>query len=58
MSIASTGARLLYIPLVFFINYLGEIRPQLALLGMVVIFIPLSLYIVYKLKKSENEKYA
>ena len=56
MSIASTGARLLYVPLVFFINYLGNIKEQLALLGMVVIFIPLSLYVVYKLKESEKEE--
>jgi len=56
MSIASTGARLLYIPLVFIINYLGNIKPQLALVGMVVIFIPLSLYVEFKLRKSEKEE--
>ena len=58
MSIASTGARLLYIPLVFFINYLGNIKPQLALVGMVAIFIPLSLYVVFQLKKNEKGEYA
>lgn len=53
MSIASTGARLLYIPLVYLINYLGNIKTQLALVGMIVVFLPLSLYVVFKLKKSE-----
>lgn len=58
ISIASTGARLLYIPLVFIINYLGNIKPQLALVGMVAIFIPISLYVVIKLRKSEKGEYA
>ena len=57
ISIASTGARLLYIPLVFIINYLGNIKPQLALIGMIVIFIPISLYVIIKLRKNEKGEY-
>lgn len=57
MSIASTGARLLYIPLVYFINYLGNLKLQLALIGVIVVFVPLSL-VAYKqlksLEKNEN----
>ena len=44
LSIASTGARLLYIPLVYIINYLGNIKLQYALIGMVLIFCPISIY--------------
>ncbi len=55
MSIASTGARLFYIPLVFIINYLGNIKLQLALIGMIIIFTPISIYIYMKLRKCENE---
>ena len=54
ISIASTGARLLYIPLVFIINYLGNIKAQLALVGMITIFTPISLYVIYRLKKDEK----
>lgn len=54
ISIASTGARLLYIPLVFIINYLGNIKPQLALVGMITIFTPISVYVIYRLKKDEK----
>lgn len=54
ISIASTGARLFYIPLVYIINYLGNIKPQLALVGMIVIFTPISLYIYNELKKCEK----
>lgn len=54
ISIASTGARLLYIPLVYVINYLGNIKPQLALVGMITIFIPISLYAYIKLSKCEK----
>lgn len=56
ISIASTGARLLYIPLVYIINYLGNIKEQLALVGMMLIFIPASLIVYKKLKKYENEE--
>ena len=54
MSIVSTGARILYIPLVYFINYLGNIKLQLALLGVAVVFIPLCALIYYKLRKLEK----
>lgn len=54
ISIASTGARLFYIPLVYIINYLGNIKPQLALVGMIAIFTPISLYIYNELKKCEK----
>lgn len=54
MSIASTGARLLYIPLVYIVNYLGNVKLQLAFVGMIIIFIPISLYIIVKLNKCEN----
>lgn len=55
MSIASTGARLLYIPLVYFINYLGNIKLQLALLGICVIFIPLCIISYINLRRLENK---
>lgn len=54
ISIASTSAKILYIPLVYIINYLGNIKLQLALLGMIVIFTPISLYAYKKLRKCEN----
>ncbi len=54
ISIASTGAKILYIPLVYIINYLGNIKLQLALVGMVAIFLPISLYAYNRLRNSEN----
>lgn len=54
ISIASTGARLLYIPLVYVINYLGNKTLQLAFVGMIAIFTPLCLYSYFKLKKCER----
>ena len=57
MSVASTCARLLYIPLVYIINYLGNINLQLALVGIIIIFLPLSLIIYSKLKKIEQESH-
>lgn len=54
ISIASTGAKILYIPLVYIINYLGNIKLQLALVGMIAIFIPISLYAYSKLRNEEN----
>lgn len=54
ISIASTGARLFYIPLVYVINYLGNIKLQLAFVGMIIIFIPISIIIYKKLKKCEQ----
>lgn len=54
MSVASTGARLLYIPLVYFINYLGNIRLQLALLGVCFLFLPMCMLAYANLKKLEK----
>ena len=54
ISIASTGARLFYIPLVYIINYLGNFKPQLALIGMIAIFTPISIVIYKKLVKCEK----
>lgn len=54
MSVASTGARLLYIPLVYVINYLGNIKLEFALLGVCIIFIPLCLITFIKLENVEK----
>lgn len=54
VSIASTGARLLYIPMVYFINYLGNIKLELALLGVLAVFLPLCLK-TYKSLKALKE---
>lgn len=54
ISIASTGARILYIPLVYVINYLGNIKLQLALVGMIVFFTLPSIYTYIKLSKAEK----
>ncbi|MBR2704232.1 MAG: MFS transporter [Clostridia bacterium] len=54
MSIASTGARLLYIPLVYIINYLGNLELKLALVGVIVILAPISLITYIMLKKIEK----
>jgi len=54
VSIASTGARLFYIPLVYFINYLGNIKLQLAFVGMLIVFIPMTLIIYKKLRNCEK----
>ena len=54
MSVASTGARLLYIPLVYVINYLGNIKLQFALLGVCCIFLPMCVLSYIKLKELEN----
>ncbi|MBP3256313.1 MAG: MFS transporter [Clostridia bacterium] len=54
MSVASTGARLLYIPLVYFINYLGNIKLQLALVGVTGVFLPLSIVAFVALRGMER----
>lgn len=54
MSVASTGARLLYITLVYVINYLGNIKLEFALLGVCIIFIPVCLITFIKLKNIEK----
>lgn len=56
MSIASTGARILYIPLVYIINYLGNIKLQLALLGVCCLFLPMCLFAYINLRKLEKSK--
>ena len=53
MSIASTLARLFNIPIVYIINYLGNIQLQLALLGVILIYLPLCLIEYFKLRKVE-----
>lgn len=55
MSVASTGARLLYIPLVYIVNYLGNIKLQLALLGVCGLFLPMCFITYIKLKNLEKE---
>ena len=55
MSVASTGARILYIPLVYVINYLGEIKLQLALVGVCIVFFPMCFISFIKLRKLEKE---
>lgn len=55
MSIASTGARLLYIPLVYFINYLGNIKLQWGLLGVLIVFVPIGLLLYRQLRKLESK---
>lgn len=55
MSVASTGARLLYIPLVYFVNYLGNIKLQLALVGVITVFLPASICVYVMLKKLEKQ---
>ena len=54
VSIASTGKRLLYIPLVYFVNYLGNIELQYALVGVCIVFAPLCSILYFKLKKGEG----
>ena len=55
MSVASTGARLLYIPLVYIINYLGNIKLQLALIGVCGLFLPICIITYNSLRKLEKE---
>lgn len=54
MSIASTGARLLYIPIVYIINYLGNIKLEYSLIGMIIIFLPISIIIYKEIKNCEE----
>ena len=54
MSVASTGARLLYIPLVYVINFLGNIKLQLALLGVCCLFLPMCMLSYTKLRRLEE----
>ena len=57
LSVAATAARLLYIPVVYFVNYLGNIKLQLALVGVIVVFLPISVYVYTALKKEEKKVY-
>lgn len=57
MSVAATAARLLYIPVVYFVNYLGNIKLQLALLGVIAVFLPISIYVHTSLKRAEIKEY-
>ena len=60
MSIASTGAKILYMPLVYFINFLGNFQLQYALIGVMVLFLPACVitYInLIKLETKEKIKY-
>lgn len=56
MSVAATGARLLYIPLVYVVNYLGNIQLQLALVGVCIVFLPMSIVTYMKLRRFEKEE--
>ena len=53
MSIRSTFCRLLYIPVVYFVNYLGNIKLTYALLGVCIIFIPIFVITMIGLKKEK-----
>ncbi len=53
MSISATFGRLLYIPCVYFVNYLGNIKLIYSLIGVLIIFVPLFLITMYFLKKQQ-----
>ncbi len=54
VSIASSAARLIYIPIVLITNYFGNIEPQYILLATVIIFAPLTLLAWVKLTSNPN----
>ena len=54
MSIASTFCRLVYIPVVYFVNYLGNIQYTYALAGTLIVFVPFFIINMMFLKKIEN----
>lgn len=56
VSIAYTGARILYVPLVYFVNYLGNMKLQWALLGVCVVFLPMCLSCFIALKRLEKKE--
>ena len=58
MSIASTAKRLFYIPLVYIINCLGNIEYTYALLGTILVFLPLCIILDVKLRKMQQEEQA
>jgi MFS family permease len=55
ISISSTAARLFYVPLVFFLNLIANNKPQMALVGNLIIFLPLSLMTFIQLRRLENK---
>lgn len=55
MSIRSTFCRLLYIPVVYFVNYLGNIKLTYALLGVCIVFIPIFIINMVFLIRLEKE---
>ncbi len=55
VSIATTMARILYIPIVYVVNYFGNIKLQYALATVVIIFFPLCTLAYYQLKKLEKQ---
>lgn len=55
MSIASTGARILYTPAIYIVNYLGNIKLQYALLGVIVTFLPMCLIVYLKMRRVEQQ---
>ncbi len=56
VSIASSAARLIYIPIVLITNYFGNTAPQYILLATVLIFAPLTLLAFIKLRGLEKKK--
>lgn len=54
MSMASTGARLIYIPMVYLSNYLGNIKLQLGLVGVAIIYLPICIAAYILLRKIEK----
>ena len=54
VSIASSSARLIYIPIVLITNYFGNTAPQYILLATVLIFAPLTLLAHVKLREFER----
>lgn len=56
MSMASTGARLFYIPMVYLSNYLGNIKLQLGLVGVAAIYLPICFAAYILLRKIEKGK--
>ena len=56
MSAATTGARILYTPLIFFINYLANFKLQYGLLGIFILFLPACAITYIKLKALELDE--
>ena len=56
MSVASTGAKLLYMPLIYFINYLANFKLIYGLIGVISIFMPLCIIAFLRVIKLEKEQ--